>query len=179
MWWCKRVLVVSIVAAALGACGFQPLYAPSADAVDADVEAALANVRIEPIEDRAGQKLHNNLMDLLNPRGRPKNPRYVLKVRLHESSEGVLTSKESFTTRTHLRIAATFDLSPINSKSAVYSGKESVVSSFNVIRNPFSTAVAEESARTHITREIAHGVHAKLAVFFRSLAKEPPKEEPK
>src|SRR5690625_2372051 len=87
----RRQLVVTLTAAggalAVSGCVVRPLYGTAGDLTTGaeDGAAGLAGISIRPIPNRSGQMLHNQLRDLLNPRGQPSDAVYDLEVALRES----------------------------------------------------------------------------------------------
>ena len=114
----------------LGACGFRPLYGSKETAAAA---AELAAVEIKPIADRAGQQLHNLLLDRINPRGRPARPRYILKIHLTQGIERLAVRKTAFSTRANLRLTAVFALEPAGGGGVLVSGTSLAISSYNIV----------------------------------------------
>jgi len=166
MWFVRTNLLIAVLLLT-GACGFRPLYAPSAKG---DVVKGLANIRIIPIKDRVGQNLHNQLLDLLNPNGRPARPDYILRIKLSESKESLAVRKSAFATRANLRINAKFSLNAVKKgvedMEAVFTGKSTGISSYNILDNPFATVMAEKNARQLAVRGIAQDIKTRLAVFI-------------
>ena len=167
MWFARTSLSIAVLLIT-AACGFRPLYAPSANG---DVIRGLANIRILSIKDRVGQNLHNQLLDLLNPVGPPARPDYVLRIRLSESKERLAIRKSAFATRANLRISAKFTLSTVrkgveDTGNPVFSGKSASISSYNILDNPFATVMAEKNARQLVVRSIAQDIRTRLAVFI-------------
>jgi LPS-assembly lipoprotein len=162
MWW-FRTLSLLACAVVLAACGFRPLYGNSAGS---EASADLASVGIAPIADRIGQQLHNHLLELINPRGRPLQPRYTLRVRLSEGIEHLAVRKSELSTRANLRLVASFSLSPAGGATPLVEGSSVVVSSYNILKADFATLIAEKDARARAAREIAQDIRARLAVFF-------------
>ncbi len=167
MWFARTSLSIAVLLIT-AACGFRPLYAPSAKG---DVVRGLANIRIISVKDRIGQNLHNQLLDLLNPTGRPARPDYVLRIRLTESKERFAVRKSAFATRANLRISAKFTLRAVkkgveDTGNAVLSGKSVGISSYNILDNPFATVMAEKNARKLAVRGIAQDIRTRLAVFI-------------
>ncbi len=164
----------------LGACGFRPLYGQAAG------QAALADlslIRIEPISDRLGQELHNNLLDLLSPQGRPQKPRYSLKIKLSQSKKTLAVQKSAFATRANLTISANFSLIAIGAGAvlmpkALFSSKSSIISSYNVLDSDFATVIAERNARTQAVRELADNIRTRLAVYFTQTLQQAPAPKP-
>ena len=109
--WSFRIIFLLAALGFLGGCGFQPLYGKSFDAY-APVE--FAAIKVKPIHDRIGQQLHNHLLSLLKPGGRPKKPRYVLAATVSESTASLGLRKSAFATRANLTLKANYHLSPIS-----------------------------------------------------------------
>ena len=162
MWW-YRSLIILICAAVLGACGFRPLYG---DYDEGGGSAHLALVKVAPIADRVGQQLHNHLLDLINPYGRPTHPRYLLEVRLNEGSQQLAVQKSELATRANLNLSVSFSLYSINGDELLLTGTSFVVSSYNILKADFATLIAEKDARARATREMAQDIRARVAVFL-------------
>jgi LPS-assembly lipoprotein len=164
MWWFKAAAILALVGF-LGACGFRPLYGPP-EGPDGAAAPELASIDIKPIPDRVGQELHNHLLDLLTPRGRPENPTIELRVQLRESKELLAVAKSSFATRANLRMRAVFFLHNAGDADALFRGDAHVVSSYNVFEQDFATLMAEKDARSRAARELAQVIRTRLAVYF-------------
>ncbi|MEQ8194507.1 MAG: LPS assembly lipoprotein LptE [Rhodospirillales bacterium] len=164
-----RILIAVFALAALPACGFEPLYGRRAAS---GPSGEMAAIRIEPIKDRIGQELHNHLLDLLTPHGRPARSLYALKVELTESFSNVAVSKESFATRVNYHLNANFRLRDSHGKD-VFNGNDRSVTSYNVLTSNFATQVAENDARSRAAQQIAFGIQAQIAAFL----KKPPSAE--
>ena len=158
-----RTLAPLFVVLLLGACGFRSLYGTDATR---DAPGELATIKVKPIAVRLGQQLHNNLLDLLNPRGRPANPRYLLTVRLYQSTQRLAIEKDAFATRANLRLRANFSLEDPDSRETMLTGRILVVSSYNILDSEFATLMAEKDAKARAAREIAHDIRTRLAAFF-------------
>ncbi len=147
----------------LGACGFRPLYGSKERGTSA---AELAAVEIKPIADRAGQQLHNLLLDRINPRGRPARPRYILKIRLTQGIERLAVRKTAFSTRANLRLTAIFELETAGEREVLVSGSSLAISSYNILNSEFATLTSEKDARSRATGQLAEDIRVRLAVFF-------------
>ena len=147
----------------LEACGFRPLYGSRETGAAA---AELAAVEIKPISERVGQQLHNLLLDRINPRGRPGNPRYILKITLTQGIERLAVRKTAFSTRANLRLTATFSLAPAGGGEALVSGIILAISSYNILNSEFATLTSEKDARSRATGQLAEDIRTRLAVFF-------------
>src|SRR6266481_880851 len=88
MSWSRkaRALAVLSLALATGACGFRPLYGDIGQT--GGVQSKLSQVVVDPIPDRLGQKLRQDLLDRIEPRGESGTGRYHLLVKLAEAQDG-------------------------------------------------------------------------------------------
>jgi LPS-assembly lipoprotein len=148
----------------LAGCGFQPLHAQRAD--ESSVAMDLASVRIDPLRDRVGQQMHNFLRDRLNPRGQPVSPNYRLQVQLTERLSELGVRRDETATRANLRMDADFQLVDLNGEKAVFSGRSSSTTSYDILDNPFATTVSEGDARDRALRELADDIQTRLALYF-------------
>jgi LPS-assembly lipoprotein len=163
MWWSRLALVVVFVTA-LGGCGFRPLYGKTVP--DKNVPADFSAVAIAPIPDRVGQELRNYLLDMLTPRGRPRDPVYTLKVRLDEKINDLAIDSSGLATRANLRLDANYALVKDGSGESVVKGTSLAVSSYNLVTADFSNLTAENDARSRAALQIARQIRARLGGYF-------------
>ena len=164
MWW-FRYLVLPICALAVAGCGFKPLYEGGKRS---QISGQLASVRIAPIADRLGQQLRNELLDRINPFGRPGDPRYALNIKIRESRQELAVRKTELATRANLKIVANFTLKKHGQKPAeLLRGTGQATISYNILTANFATMMAEKDARRRAIREISAEITDKLASFFR------------
>ncbi len=160
---CYRALVLGLCALIVAGCGFQPLYGGGRNS---EAATEFAAIRIEPISDRIGQQLHNHLLDLLNPRGRAVDTKYVLLVELMGSTQGLAIAKSELATRTNYRLNATFQLVTTSNNEVVLGSSPIVVSSYDILTSNFATLMAEKDAKTRAVRELSQIIRTQLAVYF-------------
>lgn len=161
--WSFRTIFLLAALGFLGGCGFQPLYGKSFAAYGPEEFAA---IKIRPIQDRIGQQLHNHLLSLLNPGGRPKKPRYVLTATVSESVTSLGVRKSAFATRANLTLSVNYQLSPLPIGDQILAGKDSIVVSYNILDSDFATLMAEKDARARAVRELAQVIRTRLAAQF-------------
>lgn len=155
-----RSLMFAAALAAAG-CGFQPLHGER----ERGSPAALSEVAIARIEDRAGQILRNHLLDKMNPDGAPTDPRYVLTVRLVESIERIALRNDATATRANLRIQAAYNLRRAEG-GAVFRATSVSTGSYNVLLNDFATLSAENDARRRVLLELSEEIKNRVAIFL-------------
>lgn len=161
--WLFRIIFVFAALGFLGGCGFQPLYGKHLDAYTPEEFAA---IKVIPFRDRIGQQLHNHLLSLLNPGGRPKKPRYVLTARVSESIGSLGVRKSAFATRANLTLHANYSLSPLPMGNQLLKGNDSIIVSYNILDSDFATLMAEKDARARAVRELAQVIRTRLGAYF-------------
>jgi LPS-assembly lipoprotein len=125
----------------------------------------LSQVSIARIDDRPGQMLRNRLLDKMNPHGVPVEPKYVLVVRLRESTERLALRRDATATRANLRISADYSLRRADGDS-VLRGTSSFTGSYNVLLDDFATLSAENDARRRVTDELSEDIKNRVAIFL-------------
>jgi len=160
----------------LGACGFRPLYGQN-ERQSLTAEQSLSQIEIQPIKDRIGQQLRNNLLSRLNPKQRTEKPLYALSVSLTESVANLGVKKSAVVTRGNLRITANYTLSflsgaaPKEDEAAqLASGTVLSTSSYDIPQAQFAALAALKDARARAIKEIADDIRTRLAVYFRQNA---------
>jgi hypothetical protein len=177
-WWMAALFLL------LSACEWHPLYArPSPDPASGGVTATLAAIAIDPIEtrtsldpltgsskfpydSRAAQMLHNNLRDALNPYGPPSPATYHLLIQLTESLTRTASLGNGDSTRDDLALVAKYDL--IDAKGqAVLQDRARVITSYDVLNQPFSDLQSQNDALQRGTDQLAQMIQTRLAVFLK------------
>ncbi len=170
--WLSRSLLLMTALLLLGACGFQPLHAKRGGRA---ATTDLATIHVNRIPDRAGQQLRNHLLDILTPRGSPRQPRYYLSVVLTESIQEFAIRKNAFATRANFQLSARYQLIDVITKRNLFAAGSRVVSGYNISQSEFSTLIAERDARAKALREISQDIRARLGVYFLDRAAAPTK----
>ncbi|WP_167730632.1 hypothetical protein [Terasakiella sp. SH-1] len=151
-----------MIAASLSACGYQPLHGKRQTAQKTAMQDELATVWIYEIKDRKGQILHNELLNLFNTKGRPKNPKYNLRITYNEGSAGLGIGKDEFATRANLIVTTNFKFSGL---SELDGSSQSVVS-YNILNSPTGTEFARRDARIRAIKQVATDIHRRIAVHL-------------
>ena len=160
--------VAGVLAMGLAACGFRPLYGPQSAAA---TQSELSNVKIDLIEDRIGQQLHNALLDRVNSSGQPQTPEYVLSIEIEETLQELGLRRDETATRANLNVSAAFVLrsaKTLDGKNILLSGHSRSVNSFNIVDSDFATVIAERDARNRAVVIIADDIATRLAIYFSS-----------
>jgi LPS-assembly lipoprotein len=170
-WFRAPVALIVVLTAvlAVAACGFRPLYGTRGGTTTPD---QFAQIRIEPISDRAGQQLHNHLLTAFNPDGRPATPRYTMRTTVSEGATSLAVRKSAFATRANLRVRAIYRLNDVATGANLFDGESSITVSYNILDSEFGTLMAEKDARARALRELAEDMRIRLGIFFSNQAAE-------
>lgn len=151
----------------VAACGFEPLYG-NRDAPGDAVFNDFHQVKIATIPERSGQMLRNELLDRLNYRGEPAQPRYELKVALKEERRDVLVRSDEVATAADLTLTASYELVDRTSNAVLAKGAPRSINRYNVLASPYATLNSAEDARRRAAKQLAEDIRTRLAVYFTS-----------
>ena len=165
---CGLAVALGLCATAVAGCGFRPLYGPQSAAA---TQSEMGRVKIDLIEDRIGQQLHNALLDRVTPHGQPQAPDFVLSIEIEETLQELGLRRDETATRANLNVSAAFVLrsnKALDGKKILLSGQSRSVNSYNIVDSDFATLVAERDARNRAVAIIADDISTRLAIFFSS-----------
>jgi len=157
-------------AAALGACGFRPLYGQPAGPVAESVAGALASVDVAPIAEREGQIMRALLLRRLNPGGRPADPDYRLSVRLSESIDDLGIRRDDTATRANLTLRAAVELRALETDEVVLVRTLDAVTSYNILDDLYATLAVERDARQRAVESLSETIRTQVALYFQRTA---------
>jgi LPS-assembly lipoprotein len=149
----------------LGGCGFTPLYGTNDGSPPAG--QSLAAIYVEPIPERVGYELRNNLLDLLDASAQNQTTPYRLKLVLIERTESVALQRDATITRYNYHLTAHYDLFGRDATAPLKSGNVSALTAYNVASSPYATVIAERDAADRAANDIAERIRTELAVYFR------------
>jgi LPS-assembly lipoprotein len=163
-----------LIIAGLAACGFQPVHGKRKTAQNQVMKQELAKIWVYEIDNREGQLLHNELLNLFNPKGRPRQPEYKLKVKYHETQSDLGISKTEFATRSNLNVSGKFEFTGPNPLS----GEARAVVAFNILDSPTGTDFAKRDARNRAIKQVAREIHRRIAVHLLNTPDQTKSEKP-
>lgn len=165
-------------------CSWEPLYShPGSDPASGGVTASMASIAIDPVStktsldpltgtqdfpyaSRAAQMLHNYLRDAFNPRGQPRPATYHLSIELTESLTRSASLGNGDATRNDLALIADYELLDEKGK-LVLQDSSRVISSYDVLNQPFSDLESHNDAVQRGTEQLAQIIQTRLAVFLK------------
>lgn len=145
-----------MLAAALGGCGFQPVYGPGGPA--AGIRNAVA---LDPPRDEAGFALVRRLEERL---GLPDAPHYRMAVRLYVDEQELGVTPDQVITRYNLRGRAEYSLVDLSTGDVATSGRVSSFSSYSATGTPFATLSARRDAEDRLMTILADQIVSRLLV---------------
>jgi LPS-assembly lipoprotein len=166
-----RLPAALTLACVAGGCGFHPLYGDNG--ATAGTRDKLAAIYVDPIPNRLGYELRNQLIDLFDSSGRASHDAFRLHVTIGQKSEGVALQNDAAITRYNDTLTIHYELTDRNGK-VVTSGEESGLAAYNVVESPYATLIAQRDADTRAAQDIAYRIRTDLAVFFQEGARPVP-----
>ena len=156
-----RAFALSVlVAASLGGC-FQPMYGgTSGQALVEDFRA----IKVEPISERIGHFLGNELIFVLNGTGSTVQPRYRLLVSVRQRVQAPLVDTVSGrATSGMLIVDADYRLLPVSGGEPIASGVAFVTASYDRSSQRFANLRAARDAEIRSARSLADQIRVRLA----------------
>lgn len=161
---------------ALGGCGFEPLYVEKKHnnmwyydgAFDTSIAEQMSQVKIQPISERFGQNIRNELLDLLTPKGAPKQPKYRLYVDLDSRIVSDQALRSDITaTRKMVKYQVRYYM--MEGTEQVLRGDSVAYTSYDILANPYSTTMAEKKGDVDAAKIIANDIALRLGAYFHSV----------
>ena len=149
----------------LGGCTLRPLYAGG---TGGQVAQALAGVRVDAIEGRAGWLMTKELEERLP--GGPGAPRYRLSVQLRDDITGFGIRADNAVTRERRTLRARYRLFDASNGSVLLDATAGSDAGIDVVSSEYATLAAEQTALERLTREVADQIVGRLALFARRTA---------
>jgi LPS-assembly lipoprotein len=158
----------------LAGCGFHPLYGGTAGAPG--IAGPLSQVYVEPIPDRVGYELRNDLLDLFDGSGSPADAAFRLKLTLNEEEAAVALQQNTNITRYNYTLKAHYELFRRGSTEAAKTGDVTTLTAYNVAAAPYvyATVTAERDAKDRAADDLAERIRIAVAIFLRSEAAKKP-----
>jgi LPS-assembly lipoprotein len=171
----RRSFLPMLALPVLAACGFRPVYGPSAAGKDGAAATALAEISVGLIPERTGQLLRLALQERFERAGIAAAHRYDLVVGFSLNSEALAVQPDS--TQTWVRVAgvATYSLLAQDpSRATVTSGSARSVDGYNLYDQQYFAADQETDAvQRRVAQAVADQIALQLASFFAKRAAAP------
>jgi LPS-assembly lipoprotein len=155
---------VMLACAALSACGFHSVYGGHG-ADGSPVADQLNSVAIDPIPDRPGQLLRNDLIDTMYVKGRPMQPQYHLTVKLRTAEESLGTLANATSTRSALHAYGDYSLKDLSGKELTKGSVQSTTT-YDLLNSMYSTQVSHDSAIERTVNEVGQQITNRVGLYF-------------
>ena len=168
--WCSEavarrdLLSLGLALAALGGCNLQPLL--GGEAGDR-VTGELAAIEVDTPKSELGLTFKNELLEALDPDGRRAAPAYSLFVRLERTKNSLAVQLDDTITRYDLTLLAKYELRSKADDKLLFQSAARRVASYNVVRAPYATLVAQQDAERRAAAGLAVEIRSRLTIFFR------------
>jgi LPS-assembly lipoprotein len=159
-----RFLPLLLLAAALSACGLQPLYSGGSQG---QVASTLGAVTVDPIEGKNGWLMRNALNDRLAA-GSNGSARYRLTVKLDDQIEGFGVRTDDTVTRERRTIRARYQLIDLATGKAVLDATAGSDAGIDVVNSEYATIAGENTALENLTQRIAEQIVTRISIFAQS-----------
>ena len=160
------------MSAALGGCGFHPLYA--SDGSQGGGQQIFHSIYVEPIDGEvAGYEMRNSLIDLLHGASKPDAAEYRLSITIHQIVQGIAIENDASITRYNYSLQADYNLTDRRTGKTIKAGSESTIAPYDVVASPYATEIAEHNAQKSGAHDLASRIQVELAVYFAHDATRP------
>lgn len=171
---CWAILIIVLLAG----CGFEPLYVQRdktgdwyfGGKTDTSITTEMAQIKVDPIANRFGQIIRNSLLDLLTPRGTPKNPKYRLEVKLI-SRNVVQQAMRRDITATNERITYKMGYKLFEGNRELLKGNSVAYVSYDIMANPYSTTTAQKKTEADAAKILANDIALRIGAYFHAQKK--------
>jgi LPS-assembly lipoprotein len=163
-WFDHRAAAALSLLAMLGLGGcIQPLYGPLS-AGGGDVASEMRAIAIEPITDRIGHYLGDDLVFDLNGTGSHEVPKYRLFVTVHEGVQTpVIDTVTGLATSATVTLNADFRLMPVAGGEPIVKGTAMVIASYDRTSERYSNIRAARDAEIRDAKQLSDQIRLRLA----------------
>jgi LPS-assembly lipoprotein len=156
-----RIVATLLMGLALSGC-IQPLYGPLS--AGSDVAGELQAVAVEPIPNRLGHYLGNELIFGFNGTGSHVPPKYRLIVTVTENVQTPLIDTVSgYPSAANVVVNADYRLIPVGGSELITKGQAAVVASYDRTSQRFSNLRAARDAEIRDAKRLADEIRIRVA----------------
>ena len=156
-----RIIAALLMDFALSGC-IQPLYGPLS--ARGDVAGELQAIAVEPIPDRLGHYLGNELIFGFNGTGSQVPPKYRLIVTVTENAQNPLIDTVSgYPSAATVVVNADYRLIPAGGGEPIAKGQATVVASYDRTSQRFSNLRAARDAEIRDAKRLADEIRTRIA----------------
>ena len=157
----RRIFAALLIGLALSGC-IQPLYGPLS--AGGDVAGELQAIAVEPIPNRLGHYLGNELIFGFNGTGSQVPPKYRLIVTVTENVQTpLLDTVSGYPSAANVVVNADYRLMPVGGTEPVTKGYATVVASYDRTNQRFANLRAARDAEIRDAKRLADQIRIRVA----------------
>ena len=156
-----RALAILAAAFILTGCGLRPLYGGGSSG---QVATTLTSVNVAPIPGQLGWLMFNKLKDRLGTEN-ATGARYRLDVELDDDIVGLGIRGDRAVTRERRTLRARYKLVEAATGQVVLDATAGSDAGIDVVRSPYATVAAEQTAAERLSDAVADQIVARLGIF--------------
>lgn len=169
--------VFSVLITGLVGCGFEPLYVERAQdqgwyyngKFDTSITDEMSGIKVEPIPDRIGQLLRNELIDRFTPKGEPQKPTYRLVINNINKSVVEQAMRNDITaSRERVEYKINYYLYDVTTGKELVKGDSLVYLSYDIMDNPYSTTFSQKKIEKNAAQILANDISLRMGAYFHS-----------
>ena len=173
-----RNLKILFLPLLLAACGFEPLYVERQSnekwyykgEFDTSITEEMAQIKVEPIADRVGQLVRNDLLDNFTPKGAPDKPKYRLEIARIQRSMTKQAMRDDITaTRERVEYTLNYTLLDATSGDKLVSGDTLALLGYDIMANPYSTTFSQKQLEKDAAKIMANDISLRIGAYFHSV----------
>lgn len=165
----KFLLLVLILLPTLYSCGFQVIYKERDKEIEISYVEELATIRIQKDRSRMGQRLKNNLYEVLNPSGANIEPKYFLVLTQSSSSSPTYITTTGASGRSNATFNVKYELKSLKNGVVISVGDTTVSDNYDMTSNRYGTHKAGSYVEINLTKIAAQNIRNSIVNDFVEL----------
>ncbi|WP_026608447.1 LPS assembly lipoprotein LptE [Methylocapsa acidiphila] len=154
-------LAAPFLALALAGC-FQPLYGPLS--ASGDVAGEMQAIAIDPVPDRLGHYLVNELIFALNGTGSHVTPRYRLMIGVRENAQTpLIDTVTGYPSAATVVVTAEYKLIPVQGGDPILKGSATTFATYDRTSQRFANIRASRDAEIRDAKTLADQIRTQIA----------------
>lgn len=160
----SRIIAASL-ALALAGCGLQPLYAPLA--AGGNVADELQAIKVDPIPNRLGHYLGNELIFAFNGTGSQVPPKYRLSVTVTEVVQTpLIDTVTGYPTAANVVVNADYQLVPVQGGEPIAKGHATALASYDRTSQRFANLRAARDGEIRAAKTLSDQISTRIAAVL-------------
>jgi len=157
------VMIGLLLGLSLGACGFEPVYAPGGGSV----AAALRTVSVDQPAGRIGQAMRLAILDGIGDRETGIRPQYRLRSQMKVTNERVAIQADESAARVNVTVDVSWQLQDAAGLETIEQGQVRRTVAYNVVADTFASLVGQRDAERLAGQQVGEAIRTRLLLAFR------------